>query len=602
MQGWRKIRAVAVTAAGLLAEMVLPPATPCAGEANRPNVVLVITDDQGYGDLGRHGNPVLRTPRLDRLAEQGVTLANYYVSPVCSPTRASLLTGRYHLRTGAVDTYLGRSMMRGKETTLAEALRTAGYRTGIFGKWHLGDCYPMRPQDQGFDECLVHGGGGVGQPADPPGNRYQNPQLRHNGQWRPFQGYCSDIYTTAAIDFIVDQQAAPFFVYLAFNCPHSPLEVPDDLLARYPAEALTAAAWPRPGYPVDPLRDVEAARRVYAMVSNIDDNVGRLLSALDERGIADNTLLIFMTDNGPQQERYNAGLRGQKASVYEGGVRAPCFARWPARWRSGAVVQQPTAHIDWMPTLLAACGAERQDGAAAVSLDGQNLLPLLDDPAQEWPERRLFFQWHRGDAPEPYRSFAVRSGRWKLLQAQGAFDERRQVDVARTALELYDLSADPYEQRDLAAERPMVIAELRAAYDQWLADVWRDEPPPRIVIGNQREPTTTLTRQDWRGPAAGWAPDSIGHWELLAETPATFNVKVRFKSLPGPGRLELSLGHERRTAELPAGARERRFSDVSVPAGELKLEAIVTEAGNRYGPSYVDVARTAADATRSPTP
>lgn len=598
-----------------------------AAAAPRPNVVLIITDDQGYGDFGSSGNPVLKTPHLDRLAADGVRLTNFYVSPVCSPTRASLLTGRYHLRTGVRDTYLGRSMMNGHEQTLAESLHAAGYRTGIFGKWHLGDCFPMRPQDQGFEECLVHGGGGVGQPSDPPGNHYQDPQLRHNGRWKRYPGYCSDVYTTAAIDFVQQHQGQPFFVYLAFNCPHAPLEVPEELLARYPASALESAVWPDDGFPVNPRHDVEAARRVYAMVSNIDDNVGRLLMTLDELQLREDTIVVFLTDNGPQQQRYNAGLRGLKASVYEGGIRVPCFARWPARWKPGTEIVQPTAHMDWMPTLLAACGVappvvaaaeqgkeglqavatnlplppkalaatpletvrKAADGepsaAASPHIDGRNLLPLFDDPQVEWPPRRLFFQWHRGDEPARFRNMAVRDQRWKLVQPQGGFDEKN------TALrfELYDIAADPYERHDVAAEHPNIVAELRTEYDRWFNDVWRGQPLPAIVVGTRHEPLTTLTRQDWRGPAAGWSPESIGHWDLIAEEAGTFDVSVRFAPTKAAARVTLDVGGRLTAAEVSAGAGEHVFREAPLPVGPFALQATILEGARETGPQYVEL-------------
>src|SRR2546421_1646950 len=215
-----------------------------------PNVVLILTDDQGFGDLGCHGNPVLKTPHIDRLARQSVELTHCYVCPVCSPTRAGLLTGRYHLRTGVVDTFLGRAMMHADEETLAEVLAAAGYRTGIFGKWHLGDNYPLRPQDQGFQECLVLRGGGLTQPADPPGgSHYQDPVLFHNGKQEQVKGYCSDVFTDAAIRFIEQSRCRPFFAYLPFNCPHTPLEAPEAETAPYQKLDLSPAAFPAGGQP-----------------------------------------------------------------------------------------------------------------------------------------------------------------------------------------------------------------------------------------------------------------------------------------------------------------------------------------------------------------
>src|SRR5262245_8286221 len=287
-------------------------ALPAAGK--QPNIIVVIADDMGHGDLGCHGNPKIRTPHLDRFAGQSVKLHSFRVSPVCSPTRASLMTGRYNYRTGVVDTFIGRSMMRSSEVTLAEMLTAAGYRTGIFGKWHLGDNYPMRPQDQGFGECLVHRGGGIGQPSDPPGGEsYFDPILSHNGKLVKTKGYCSDVYTDAALRFMDEVSDKPFFCYLAFNCPHDPLQVADELVEPYRKMNLAHDQFPRVGHPLPGKADQEKIARVYAMVGNIDDNVGRLLKRVD-----DNTIVVFLTDNGPASVRYNSGMRMRKGSVYDG--------------------------------------------------------------------------------------------------------------------------------------------------------------------------------------------------------------------------------------------------------------------------------------------
>ncbi|HEX72667.1 MAG TPA: arylsulfatase, partial [Candidatus Hydrogenedentes bacterium] len=349
----------------------------------RPNVVLIITDDQGYGDLGCHGNPVLKTPHLDRLHRESVRFTQFNVSPVCSPTRACLMTGRYNYRTGVVDTYAGRSMMDPRERTLAEMLRAAGYRTGIFGKWHLGDNYPLRPMDRGFEEALVHYGGGIAQPSDPEfyerENTYFDPVIQHNGKALKGSGYCTDVFTDAALRFIAEEGGAPFFAYVSYNAPHTPLQVPDDAAAPYRAAGLD-----------------EKTAQVYGMIANMDHNVGRILNALDEMDIARDTVVIFMTDNGAQNlgggGRFNAGLRGWKTTVYEGGIRVPFFVRWPERFAGGRDVDRIAAHIDIAPTLLELCGAMPDDPPA---FDGISLMPLLrdGDTTKQWPDRTLFFQW-----------------------------------------------------------------------------------------------------------------------------------------------------------------------------------------------------------------
>jgi arylsulfatase/arylsulfatase A len=313
-----------------------------------------LTDDQGYGDVGFNGNPVLRTPRLDRLARQSVRWEYFYVSPVCTPTRASLMTGRYNYRTRAIDTYRGRAMMDPAEATIAQMLRGAGYATGIFGKWHLGDCYPMRPQDRGFDECLVHRGGGIAQPSDPPGGegKYTDPVLLHNGKPTPMTGYCTDVYFREGMRWAESAARAgrPFFLYLATNCPHGPwADVPKDKYAYYKKQRIAADVFPAtPGHPHAPRPDADVLARVYAMIENIDDNIGRLFAWLDHEKLTDNTLVLFLTDNGPWTWGYNAGLRDHKTSPYEGGIRSPLLAHWPGKSQPGVCSDRIAAHVDLM--------------------------------------------------------------------------------------------------------------------------------------------------------------------------------------------------------------------------------------------------------------
>lgn len=310
-------------------------------QAPRPNVVLIMTDDQGYGDLGVHGNPIVRTPNIDAMAKKSAILPNFYVSPVCTPTRAALMTGRYNYRTRAIDTFRGRAMMDTEDVTIAELLKAAGYATGIFGKWHLGDCYPMRAIDQGFEVSLVHRGGGLGQPSDPPGaeDKYTDPVLFRNGTAEQAKGYCTDVYFTEGMNWAGQAAAAgkPFFLYLPTNCPHGPFDdVPPKEYAYYKQQTISANRFPKnAGNPIPRNMDADTQARVYAMIENIDQNVGRLLKWLDEQKLTDNTLVIFMTDNGRATPGYNAGLRGNKSTVYEGGLRSPFFACWPGKLQPG---------------------------------------------------------------------------------------------------------------------------------------------------------------------------------------------------------------------------------------------------------------------------
>jgi arylsulfatase A-like enzyme len=560
---------------------------PHLAAADRPNVILIITDDQGHGDLGCHGNPKVRTPNIDKFAKQSVRLTHFYVCPVCSPTRASLMTGRYNYRTGVVDTYLGRSLMHADETTIAELLRDAGYRTGIFGKWHLGDNYPLRAVDQGFQEALICKGGGLTQPSDPPGNSYFDPILMHNGKPEKTMGYCSDVFANAALNFIEQTPDKPFFLYLAFNAPHDPLQVDDKLVEPYRQMSLSADQFPRLGFPLNNLAPKEQTARVYAMIESIDTNLGKLFKLLDERKLADNTIVIFMTDNGPAHVRYNSGLRGRKGSVFDGGIRVPCFIRWLKRFRSDREVETPAAHIDILPTLLQCCSVSKPDG---LKLDGRSLFGWLAGKPEGWTERSLFFQWHRGDAPEKFRAFAVRGPRYKLVQPFGAGD---QPERGQWQTMLFDMKNDPYEQRDIVDRHEEIVRRMREEHSEWLDDVSRPRgyAPPRIHLGSEAENPVLLTRQDWRGPRAGWRPDDLGHWEVNVEHEGKFDVTLRFAVRPAEGVVTLKLAGSTSQGKLAAGATEIQFRHLSIPQGDARLEAWLDSGTGKIGPMFVEVQR-----------
>lgn len=589
------ISVIPLCALGLACAADRSPEDAAAEAADRPNIVLVMTDDQGYGDFGFAGNPVLRTPHLDALAAQSARVERFYVSPVCTPTRASLMTGRYNYRTRAIDTYIGRAMMEPEEVTIAEMLREAGYATGIFGKWHLGDNYPMRAMDQGFEESLVHRGGGIGQPSDPPGGegKYTDAVLFRNGKREETTGYCTDVYFDAAFEFIerAAAQGRPFFAYVPTNAPHGPFhDVPEDWLERYRRADLTAAL-ADPGQASEQVLDRLA--RSYAMIGNIDDNIGRLTARLDELGLADNTLLVFLVDNGPDRDRYNAGLRGRKGTLFEGGIRSPLLARWPGRLPAGGEpVDRIAAHIDVAPTLLDAAGVEPPAG---LRLDGRSLLGLLAgdvDPAA-WPDRTLYLQFHRGNEPIPLHSFAAVGQRYKLVhpspRGEGDWDDELN-------LELYDLKADPGESRNLIDEQPEVAAEMRDAYLAWFEDVSSTRPdnyaPPRIVVGTDHEPVTVLTRQDWRRITddQGWRPTSRGRWLLSALDDATFDIEVRLVA-GASGPVLLDVGDRELSREPAPEQRGAVFHGVAVPAGDFALAASAGEGGDRRGAHQVVLTR-----------
>jgi len=577
-------------ALALLCLLSLRAAAQPAPAAHRPNVVLIITDDQGYGDLRVHGNAKLDTPNIDRLAREGVQFQSFYVSPVCSPTRASLLTGRYNYRTGVVDTFLGRSLMHPDETTLAEMLSQAGYRTGIFGKWHLGDNYPLRAMDQGFQESLVLNGGGIGQPSDPAGGTsYFDPLLRQNGTWVKTRGYVSDVITDAAIAFISAHRRQPFFTYLAFNAPHTPLEVPAEKYAKYKGMNLKAEDFAGPGTPIAGNFDRDVTAKVYGMVENIDDNVGRLLATLDKLKLTDRTVVMFMTDNGPQQPRYNAGMPRLKGTVHEGGIRVPLFVRWPGVFQP-RTVDRIAAHIDVMPTLLDVSGA---GGSRALKFDGVSLVPLLRGEGADWPDRTLFFQWHRGDTPELHRAFAARSQRYKIVQPLGNGENKLPPTFG---FELYDMANDPLQQRNVAPEQPEIVTRMTNQYEAWFKDVtggrdYTDRGIARIVIGSPGENPVRLTRQDWRGPQAAWTATSLGYWEVDVRRAGVYDVTMRFAELTKPGTISFALGASTLRKEVSAGAGSAIFNRVRLTRGAGRLESWVTQEDRRIGMLEVVVTR-----------
>ena len=551
-------------------------ATACSPSADSgpsgPNIVLIMTDDQGWAQLGSHGDPILETPRLDAMAAESVEMTRFYVSPVCAPTRAALMTGRYNYRTGVVDTYLGRAMMDPAEVTVAEMLGDAGYRTGIFGKWHLGDNYPQRTVDQGFQESVVHKGGGIGQPSDPPGSDYFDPILFHNGEQKSFSGYCTDVYFDEAIRWIGDGAGAPFFVYIPTNAPHSPYLVPDSYREPYAEQGLS---------------DKDA--RIYGMITNIDDNVGRLLDHLDAQGIAGNTLFIFMTDNGPTTRLYHAGLRAQKASVYDNGIRVPFLARWPDQL-SPRKIDTLGAHIDVTPTLLAVAGA---GDPVDAQFDGIDLLPLWKGEVDSLPERTYFVQAHRGNEPQRYRAFAAVEQRYKLVQPL-SFGSPAPPDAP---LELYDLLEDPGEATDLAADMPEVVERLKAGYDQWFESVSasRGYHAVRFAIGSDAQPHVTLTRQDWRMVTAdGWGRDQnvLGRWEVEAMAGGPYEATITFaKPVPKAGVAKITFRGTEHSVQVAQGLERVRFEGLMLELGEGAFEASLEIDAEQQGAWQVDLAR-----------
>ena len=460
----------------------------CKKDKTPPNVILIITDDQGYGDLSFNGNPNIITPALDNFAAESVRFNNFYVSPVCAPTRSSLMTGRYSLRTGVRDTYNGGAIMASSEVTIAEMLKQANFTTGIFGKWHLGDNYPSRPSDQGFDESLIHLAGGMGQVGDftnyfKKDTSYFDPILWHNNEQKPYKGYCSDIFTENAIEFIENNKNNPFFCYLSFNAPHNPLQVPDEYYQAYKTLDPTDGIDPEliPNEKISE-KTKDNTRKVYAMVTNIDDNLKKLFNKVDELGIKDNTIVIFMTDNGPQHARYIAGMKGRKSSVYNGGIRVPFFLRFPAMFSGNQEVNQFTAHIDLLPTLSKLCNVEMPRDR---KIDGRSFIPSIN--SEKLPERSFFSYWTR-KYPELYNNIALQRGQFKLI---GKTDYNSPIEN----FELYDTYNDPFEKNNLVTQKKSIALSLKKEMHQTFLELVNSEKV--WCISFLRERAMECTKPFW---------------------------------------------------------------------------------------------------------
>lgn len=480
----------------------------------KPNVILILVDDQGYGDLACLGNEHIKTPNLDQLHQVSARFTDYHVSPTCSPTRAALLTGHHSNRTGVWHTVNGRSLILERETTMAQAFKDNGYTTAIFGKWHLGDNYPFRPEDKGFEEVLIHKGGGVGQTMDYWDNDYFDDTYYHNGQLKKYQGYCTDIWFNETKQYIAKQEDQPFFVYLATNAAHSPYSVADVYS--------------------DPYKDNEDIHHApfYGMISNIDENIGKLVDYLASRKLLDNTILIFTTDNGTAQgakveghrldgfvvKGNNAGMRGIKASMYEGGHRVPLFLHWKAGGIStGKDINELTAHYDIFPTLVDLC---QLNISPEIKFDGQSLVPLINGNNEAFKDRIVITNSQRIEVPEPWRRTALMQSNWRLINGT----------------ELYDLDEDPEQRNNIAERYPQKMEELKAAYDDW----WREISPgykdqPRIIIGDEKDNPTTLYCHDWHTEEVSpWHQRHIrtgytdnGHWMLKIAESGTYQLKLR---------------------------------------------------------------------------
>ncbi|MBI1314125.1 sulfatase-like hydrolase/transferase [bacterium] len=546
--------------------------------AMQPNILFVLTDDQGWWDVGMRGNQDIETPVMDRLAREGVDFTRFYAAPVCAPTRAGLMTGRYCFRTGLYNTRFGGDTLGINEMTIAQMLKRAGYRTGIFGKWHLGKYAPYQPQHRGFDEFLGHYHGHI--------DEYDYPdQLVHNGKPVEARKYVTDLFTDAAIEFIEHDSEQPWFCYLPLNAPHSPWVVGtshdgqargDALIEKYLKKGLV-------------LREA----RIYSMIDIIDQNLGRLLTRLNELGETENTVVLFMTDNGGVSRHFKAGLNGNKASVYEGGVRVPLFVRWPGRFPAGAKIDAQCSHVDLFPTFCELAGVDVPNDR---EIDGRSLLPLLKTGQGEQHHEYVYHAWDRY-FPNPDNRWSISDQRWKLLCQVGAGQQG-----SRKNWRLFDLANDPGETHNVFAQQPETAERLRNEFVRWFEDVTDGvayEPVP-IPVGHPAEPLVEIQPSwaTWHGEnieyvfrgydwdtIEGWkTPGEHADWKLDVLHGGRYAVEISYARLSRDrGTLRLSVGEASLECSPPPTPTADVFERVSVGTldiqpGSAELKAEVVDA------------------------
>ncbi len=475
--------------------------------AAQPNVILIITDDQGYGDFSAHGNPVLKTPNMDLLRKSSVSFTDFHVAPMCSPTRGQLMTGIDAMRNGCTAVCQGRSMMRSELPTMANFFADAGYATGHFGKWHLGDSYPHRPQDRGFQETIHHRAWGITSLADHWDNHtdvYFGPILSHNGVDKKFEGYCTDIFFDESMKWIEKQQAAdqPFFLYLPTNTPHVPNICPEEFSSPYVGEH----------------EGKKIPAEFYGMIANLDENLGRLEAFLTEKGLRDNSILIYLSDNGtqstPAKDIFNSGMREKKTSVYEGGHRVPLFVRWPAgNLQHGSEIDELTQVQDLLPSLIDLCALE--SGDKSTDFDGSSLAGMLRGETKELPDRKLVIQYRASGAP--WDPAVVLWDKWRLIGGD----------------QLFDVGRDPGQATNVAGEHPEVVNAMSDHYDAWYAEAKPLFNKTRwITVGREAEPDSILYAQDWIGDYCDNMGGLInatakGYWNVIVDREGTYEMELR---------------------------------------------------------------------------
>jgi arylsulfatase A-like enzyme len=482
----------------------------------QPNVVLILTDDQGYGDMACHGNPWIKTPALDQLYTESVRFANFHVGTTCAPTRAMLMSGIHCNKAGVWHTINGRNLLRKKFPTIANAFKNNGYTTGVFGKWHLGDNYPFRPQDRGFDEVLIHGGGGIGQAPDYWENDYFDDTYYHNGKEEKYKGYCTDIWFDNAAKFIKNSkvQKKPFFCYIPTNAPHGPFNVAEKYRNMY--KHLEGSKIPNANF--------------YGMITNVDENVAKIRKFLKEQNLDENTIFIYMTDNGTskgysmkdgKELGFNAFMKGGKGSPFDGGHRVPFFLHWPkGGFNKGIAINELSSAVDLYPTLVDLCGLKSN-----VNTDGHSLFRLLNGQHDSVVTNRvLVVDTQRKNDLIKYKSYAVMKGDWRLVDKQ-----------------LFNIKQDVGQKQDIAAEYPELVEELSGFYEKWWNEVLTEggSSYERIIIDSKNEEVAKLCSHDvhpklpedkrnspWSQHLVRRGADYDGVWSLLIKEKGRYEVAV----------------------------------------------------------------------------
>jgi arylsulfatase A-like enzyme len=578
----------------------------CKEENDKPNVIVIMTDDQGYGDITAHGNPIVKTPHLDKLHGESIRLTDFHVNSFCAPTRAALMTGRMSDRTHVHSTVYLRNHLSRKETTMAEFFKASEYNTGHFGKWHIGANYPYRPMDRGFDEWVGIGDGGLGEAGEYWGNDRMDDYYIRNGNWEKIKGFNTDVFFDETMNFIKENKEEPFFVYLATNVPHGPMNVLQEWRDAYDNQdfELRAKPW-------------GDTKDLFATLTRFDENMGRLRNFLKTNNIDENTILIFLTDNGSANGThiFNDGMRGGKGSLYDGGHRVPCFIHWPAGGINKPMdIDRLTAHIDLLPTLIDICQLETPE-QGHLKFDGRSVAPLIKDKNAEWKDRLIINHVQNiVDRQIKDKNTVVYTEKWRLINKK----------------ELYDIKADPGQKNNVFEHNPDVVDNLSHKYDSYWEELKvADNPYPRAIIGSEHQDVIGLNSYNWiKGASAPHsyhqrnvltAVKGVGFWPVEIAQSGTYQFDVRrwpkeldyamSGALPadtisditvlgkpvlvGEGKaievvkVRLQVGDKKLEKEIVESDVSSVF-DIKLPAGETRIEAWLVDAeGNEQNAYYV---------------